>query len=486
MPSALIPRSARPPSPMMGALLASMLVLAAPADARAGACLTGCEAQSTFIDCAVPGGGGWPMAAAYSFTASCARCCEPAHSPVVCQSVEVPLAQLSVEQGGAPVPGAFVPVDTVCGGLPLFLFDGALAPGKHSLVHHAEDGPSSLVTFVVFEDGPPSPACQEDTDCKPCDVCVEGTCLAVPGAPVCLDDADCGDGETCHIVPGAWCQNACALGVGGDECTEDAGCSGCDTCDDGVCVEPASYEPLCATDADCEAGLHCVVFPLAPCQNFCTPQSLCARDSDCGPCSVCISGLCYGDGKVACQTDSDCGAGMRCDRDLASDCHNRCVVVEGGSPCLADADCGACGLCADGVCQPAPSPACTTDADCAPTETCEVDADDPCGGACAPRPECDTDADCRDCAVCTGGMCVPTPGVHACDADTDCGEARTCEFDGCQRRCVASSGGGVPATDTPPADLGCASGGGWPGVWLTTLALLALLAGARRRAARPR
>ncbi len=205
----------------------------------------------------------------------------------------------------------------------------------------------------------------------------------------------------------------------------------------------------CTSDADCAAGLRCLV-AIGACV-------ACLADDDCasGRCDltrhVCLD---------VCTSDADCPEG-RCDAQSG-------VCVE----CLDTADC-ALGVC-DAVLQ-ACVPECLVDGDCSPGAVCN-----PTSQRCEAQPACTFDAECSPDTYCSAGLCLP----FECTADRACGAwDRVCVFapgkvGGVCQRGDLSLGGGPDACAAGPG-----SGLGAGAVWFVLGAWLAL-ATARRRARR--
>ena len=248
--------------------------------------------------------------------------------------------------------------------------------------------------------------CASDADCGACAACVGGTCMGL-GDVSCLNDADCLAGETCVIDPLNPCANHCAQAV---PCAVDTDCAPCQACVNGACVTPAPAG--CLSDADCAEGEVCEQGLPGDCQNHCVPAQIgCTTDADCGACQVCVANQCQGTGLVACAEHADCAADQFCHQVLGEPCKNacealpdgacrdaadcpegsQCVALPDGSglgdcvvtACVEDADCGPCGMCVDSACQGAGLVVCTTDAECGEGKRCHVD-ESPCNNACEP------------------------------------------------------------------------------------------------------
>lgn len=237
--------------------------------------------------------------------------------------------------------------------------------------------------------------CSNDEDCGACAVCIGGGCKGL-GAIVCQKDGDCAAGQHCQIDPSAACKNACVEATSG--CKTDADCPACAGCLDGECKGMGAVQ--CVKDSECGPDQVCKVEPIA-CQNLCVPAALCESDGDCPSCTVCASGKCESLGAVACQTNSDCGAGKSCMVDPSGPCNNQCLPPGG---CVADANCGTCATCDGGKCLPIAGK-CSTDADCAGGK-CQVNAAAPCKNACvqAVADVVSTDSGPADTAADTGSV----------------------------------------------------------------------------------
>jgi Cys-rich repeat protein len=273
-----------------------------------------------------------------------------------------------------------------------------------------EQGDSCVTLAVKCEECDRCPAkevevcfCDSDTDCKDCQLCIDGICI--------------------------------------DQCPEEF-------CINGVCAE-------CASDEDCPEGFVCL-------NGRCVCQSGliddrghcvdCLGDEDCGLCEVCIGGDCVpkdcGDQKcdpdtgdcVDCLTSEDCGPNQIC-------IDGECVCKEGFRPdpvtgecvadCFKDSDCGPCEICVGGQCQ----------SRCEEGEKCIDDK-------CVPWPcndvACDDGADCGVGCGCVNGECVPC-ALLGCASPTEFGGCEAANVLGCE--CNAA-GDCVGVTD-PCANYAC-------------------------------
>ncbi|MFO0573012.1 MAG: outer membrane exchange protein TraA family protein [Polyangia bacterium] len=256
--------------------------------------------------------------------------------------------------------------------------------------------------------------CRDDGDCSQGLKCVKGQCKnpcnCCPDAPHCVvtdplkhpdvrncsecrTDSDCGEGRKCDLI-NARCVTALP------DCREDNRCgAGCVNCPEVSKDEPNGPRPYCLYgqvcaqcrfDYDCKAGTYCR-------SGDCVP---CTHDRHCGPsCKSC--GLGYeiatdGDSVVSvrtdrpycltpngqveaatcvrCLTDSQCGAGGKCNPST-HECENKCQVTcpagqlcDGSKcvECLTSSQCP-CGQCQDGAC----TATCADTSDCNSTQCCQ-------------------------------------------------------------------------------------------------------------------
>lgn len=177
------------------------------------------------------------------------------------------------------------------------------------------------------------------------------------------------------------------------------------------------------------------------------------------PISALTFGLCFAAfcgeafAQSACESDSDCAAGMVCEVVGVSGC---------GAPACApdDPDCDSKPMCESEefrACVPGP---CETDADCGEDQVCQVSEWEACGGAAM---TCDSNGDCEvvesDCESGTSSECVYKWNLP-CESDADCGEKFECVTGPEQCDCAASGGSADPAR--PATDLGAVDGGAAP------------------------
>ncbi len=261
---------------------------------------------------------------------------------------------------------------------------------------------------------PPEQPCDQDSDCPagfvcepvlctqaeyclpdpsggcvppPCNEGHLGVCVPAPQQG-CQSDAECAPGERCEI----YCTGLCDPATGcGDVCFGQCVPAGCG----GGCPEGFECVTVCP---DCGPAVDCQF----PCEERCVP----AKPEP-----------------GQCNQDSDCPAGFHCEPVL-------CTMV-----CISDGH-GGCLPCNDGFlgrCEPDAQQGCTSDAECAEGERCEV----VCTGLCPPGAYC-TDA--------CFGVCVKKDA--SCQADADCPDGFYCELM-CPNDC-----GPVPAGREAPTCIG--------------------------------
>lgn len=254
-------------------------------------------------------------------------------------------------------------------------------------------------------------------ECAPvlCDLYCEGgferdpmtgceTCRCVTPDPTCVVDEDCGMGTYCDRSE-CWGIDGGGMGGTPPDPTLPPVCLG-------RCLPVAPPPPAwCTSDAECGPGARC---DLVECVD------VCAED---GGCFTECHGVCVGEPPPSdrCLADSDCAMGERCNTDA---CWSLC------DPASPDMACPA--VCA-GICEPAiepppPPPPCSSDADCAEAEHCELIW-------CMGRP-CAMDD--PSCIASCGGACVPDvivlpppPPLEPCTSDADCGAFQVCALPTC-------------------------------------------------------
>ncbi len=309
------------------------------------------------------------------------------------------------------------------------------------------------------------------SDCGECPYCGDGLCnTADENCLTCAEDCGACAGDCCLTNNTAGCDDDvlsacvcifdvfCCTTAWDIDCVAAAysGC-GCESmCDNGVC-EPdedctscaedcgeANGTPACG-DADCTAAV-CAIDPFC-CDN--SWDSICAGEAQdlCAVCQICGDGSC-GDGEDCAACPIDCGACPECGDNICNGvedcqtCPNDCTpcsgdcCLEAGSttPGCDDADITACVCALDSFCCTASWDAacvvagygcgCTSecgDANCDPSETCEVCPDD-CGvcpfcgdGECLGAESCTNCPD--DCTNCSGDCCVANGSVGCDNAD---------------------------------------------------------------------
>ena len=128
-------------------------------------------------------------------------------------------------------------------------------------------------------------------------------------------------GSTACIEGQRGCVGSRPVACGSDRALRSAACQSGAACADGRCVAPASAAP-CFSDKDCMGGRVCTALVdstrPAVISTFCLPpEGITDGAEACRGAQECRSGLCVGSGAQpvclrACQRDSDCSAGTRC------------------------------------------------------------------------------------------------------------------------------------------------------------------------------
>ena len=164
----------------------------------------------------------------------------------------------------------------------------------------------------------------------------------------CAADADCAEGLVCAVVAtmGTCTGNACAEG--------DESCDPTPVCEE--FERRACVEPPCEVDADCGAGLTCVV-PDDGSIAWCEPKA-CTADADCGDASL----KCYE------ETYEECiGGGVAPEPDCPPD--TDCAVP------VPDESTVECTTYTESYCAPLYVGNCETAADCGEGFDCVADVD---------------------------------------------------------------------------------------------------------------
>jgi Cys-rich repeat protein len=196
-------------------------------------------------------------------------------------------------------------------------------------------------------------------ECASGQVCVDGSCAAVP--------------ESCPCPRESYCD------IGADRCV--VGCLGDGDCAAGrICIAASrTCTAGCRDDAACGTGRICEGLQC---------RDGCREDRECGAGRICDLLVC----RAGCRSDGDCASGEVCDRG-AQTC---------SAGCTADTDCGAREICESLRCRAG----CREDVDCGEGQICRSSA---CGAGCR------SDADCGPSATCRASM----SSCASCDGDPD-------------------------------------------------------------------
>ena len=312
---------------------------------------------------------------------------------------------------------------------------------------------------------PATAECTSDADCPQlraaCSVCADGTASCPQSYCVngqcAVDFKPCSEPRTCGGITGLSCEPGFqCVDDPRDDCVPEKGGADCG----GICV-PQETPLRCGGIAGetCPAGFECVDDPSdscdpnsggADCPGLCKPANTaeCKSDTDCvapALCNMCAdgtaacaralcdNGLCRVDFPI-CSTPVVCSGGCKSDEICVADPNNPCDPTTGKCPgiCVANSKPLSCGdvvgnTCPAGyACVDDPSDDCTPDssgADCpgvcepAPVPQCTADAD--CGQILVPCPLCPDGTSACPRSECQNGLCVMV--THACTAPDFCG-----------------------------------------------------------------
>lgn len=219
----------------------------------------------------------------------------------------------------------------------------------------------------------------------------------------------------------------------------------------------------CLDDSQCYDGWHCVAVTT---EGFstCTQNAQCNTQSDCGDGLRCalpddsFLGYC-GDGRDGspCFDDADCRENARCRFTADSANFGLCSSGAHGSACATDDDCssGTClfSQCNSGIARDR----CLTSADCQPGLHCQSwgIADDPDYALCSDGSvwsTCQVEGDCAPGLYCSSERCQDGSEESPCDADAQCQSGR-CQLAGDFPTCTS----GQPGSRCMDAD-DCISG----------------------------
>ena len=227
--------------------------------------------------------------------------------------------------------------------------------------------------------------------------------LALPPLQSCLQDSDCQSGELCAL-PEPVCPPCAFIDEDGDG-QNDVECPDCTLPSvEGMCIRPAPEPVQCNVDADCKPGEACVFYEV-----HCPPCAFIDEDGDgqndveCPPCLG--QGICdqAPAPPVSCATDADCDPGLACViREVCPDCPFIDEDGDGQSDVACPAVCFEQAQCEP--VQPEP-PGCTSDAQCPAGFMCELRDVPVCDTVCDPSlPGCSS-----SCGAPAPGQCVPEP-----------------------------------------------------------------------------
>jgi len=203
--------------------------------------------------------------------------------------------------------------------------------------------------------------CQNQFDCGPCEVCVEGFCqpLVCPEGWICVNgkceklcgtNADCVVGDCVTVQGIKVCKNCKGSCGDGGECEE-----GC-TCVEKNCVA-LPPDNTCTDVGQCSLGFKCVG---GICVEDVGCVGGCNNVSDCGVGCGCLEENCVDCSQIICNTNTDCPQGCACNGGNCGSVTNPefgCI----STLCANSTTCGPnCG-CDDGVCVPCSTLLCSGD-----------------------------------------------------------------------------------------------------------------------------
>ncbi|MCB9733275.1 MAG: hypothetical protein H6745_11770 [Deltaproteobacteria bacterium] len=331
---------------------------------------------------------------------------------------------------------------------------------------------------------PGGTCCQENSDCKAGELCVEGQgCVTKPPTGRCWVDGHCGAGRVCEGATLCDCEDDTCEAQMGTCRTPVVQCNNSTPCDPGMrCVVPdttvcpggdAPTDGVCVPEVDggCWHSADCVPYLRCIGENICTDPGGCAEPNNAGQCrapillkdcckshdecvdgaecrnqntsltcppdesAICVPKPIYGE---SCWNFHDCPDGYVCNRSWMCGCNGKCRwnnqgVCERPRYCQANTDCGTDDICArDPECIASP---CSTQSTCNPGGQCQPKVE----GRCWTHGECGEGNYCEDLRICPEGRECPYPDAPGeCAPKADLGGCCT-SYLGCQSglRCVS-------------------------------------------------
>lgn len=258
-----------------------------------------------------------------------------------------------------------------------------------------------------------TPACEQDRECGPREVCESASGICVEGE-ICSSSDDCNDGLACDS-----CVGVCRVSTGGDFCQQNANCGFDQYCD--PCLhECRNASGLCG---ECFEDYQCGVEEDL-CVSFASGGNYCGQNCGSGLTPCPIGYRCNEEVDQCVPNSGSCSAVIRCQNDT------ECSGVQICSPsgqcvdgCNNDEACAGSNVCSGGRCLPP----CSSTEDCSSNEECDETGHCGIPGGCSTSHDCLMPETYCDRSV---GMCV-----DGCQEDVDCLDATMeCVSDACQTK----------------------------------------------------
>jgi hypothetical protein len=313
----------------------------------------------------------------------------------------IPLTFTNITNNGKPCLNPIIVITSDSGNIEYpcskKIVDGVI---KITIPDDAFNGSTCIKGYIKCEECSSCPEknfeiclCDETSQCKACQGCVDGVCIDLCPDKMCHENTcvDCavnGDCPKGFICEGGECVCKGVLNSSGEcvDCNNNGDCSSCEQCISGGC-KPIS----CPNNLICiGGGCGCPPgFKVDVATNKCVPEDECSNDGDCSNCETCVGGKCN---PIICPYGYSCDENGNCFYDPCPD-----------TPCINGVDCGKdCGCADTKECEPCSKLSCE---ECAKTLGCECISGKcqkvkDCGG------NCSNGEDCPDGCGCYKGKCV--------------------------------------------------------------------------------